>query len=191
MTGGRAHSGMRATTPTSPSGRYAWQQQCPLGQWCIIRAFLLHQAVLGLCYFWSRCGAVQNYVRSFEYFKQAGLAGQVHSQYWMGFLYHNGNGVNKDENLALEWWRKAADQGDVQVCPPRCSHFFSFHLWLQLFHVFVSTQSLSVAAVSVDAELCRCLYPLAIIRSGRIIVLALNPRFSGHARARHRLQRWR
>jgi uncharacterized protein len=33
------------------------------------------------------------------------------AQYNLGMMYHNGLGVPPDEDKALEWWKKAADQG--------------------------------------------------------------------------------
>ena len=37
------------------------------------------------------------------------------AQYNIGFMYQNGEGVQKDFNQAVKWFEKAADQGDVQA----------------------------------------------------------------------------
>jgi hypothetical protein len=73
------------------------------------------QCVLAVCYWWPRCGALQNNERAFEYFKQAADAGHLHAQYWLAHFYHNGIGVPHNERLALEIWHKAAEAGDAQA----------------------------------------------------------------------------
>jgi len=39
-------------------------------------------------------------------------AGDAVSQFNLGVLYHNGQGVSRDDKKAAEWLHKAADQGD-------------------------------------------------------------------------------
>ena len=36
-------------------------------------------------------------------------------QYELGVCYYNGEGVSKDVSKAVEWWQKAADQGDASA----------------------------------------------------------------------------
>jgi phage gp29-like protein len=40
-------------------------------------------------------------------------AGDSEAQFELGYIYANGRNVPKDEKLAVEWYRKAADQGHI------------------------------------------------------------------------------
>ena len=40
-------------------------------------------------------------------------AGDVHAQYSLGWMYHNGYGLSIDDERAQEWWGKAANQNDA------------------------------------------------------------------------------
>jgi TPR repeat protein len=42
-------------------------------------------------------------------------SGDAAAQSKLGFFYHIGNGVPKDDVLAVSWYRKAAEQGDVHA----------------------------------------------------------------------------
>lgn len=44
-------------------------------------------------------------------FKQAADAGDSYAQFNLGVMYELGQGLRKDENMAVSWYRKAADQG--------------------------------------------------------------------------------
>lgn len=46
-----------------------------------------------------------------ELFHFCAEAGNAEAQYWLGMLYSTGAYNGKDENLAFEWYKKAADQG--------------------------------------------------------------------------------
>jgi hypothetical protein len=37
--------------------------------------------------------------------------GEADAQYYLGGMYHNGEGVNQDYKTAVKWYRLAADQG--------------------------------------------------------------------------------
>ena len=39
-------------------------------------------------------------------------AGNITAQFGLGYLYHEGNGVPLDQQKALYWWTKSAEQGD-------------------------------------------------------------------------------
>lgn len=41
-------------------------------------------------------------------------AGNALAQYRLGMLYYHGQGVNEDEKMAIYWWKKAAEQGNVE-----------------------------------------------------------------------------
>lgn len=40
-------------------------------------------------------------------------SGDAEAQFWLGVIYQNGLGVEEDGAKALEWYRKAADQGNM------------------------------------------------------------------------------
>ena len=39
--------------------------------------------------------------------------GDAGAQYTLGWMYCNGRGVKQDDSLAVDWYRKAAEQGDA------------------------------------------------------------------------------
>ena len=50
--------------------------------------------------------------RGYEYLRQAAEAGAVDAQFQLGIDYSQGfHGQHKDERAAVEWFRKAAEQG--------------------------------------------------------------------------------
>ncbi|MGV6826720.1 MAG: SH3 domain-containing protein [bacterium] len=52
-----------------------------------------------------------NYAEAYCNWKPLALRGDAKSQYNLGWLYANGNGMNVDPGKALDWWQKAANQG--------------------------------------------------------------------------------
>lgn len=40
--------------------------------------------------------------------------GNTLAQYRLGMLYYHGQGVSEDEKMAIYWWKKAAEQGNVE-----------------------------------------------------------------------------
>jgi len=48
--------------------------------------------------------------RSFEEVKLAAEAGDANAQYDLGGMYEEGQGVEQNYEVALKWYRKAADQ---------------------------------------------------------------------------------
>jgi len=56
--------------------------------------------------------AQADYAKALAEFKPLAEAGDVRSEYFMGFLYRYGYGVKADHGEAGKWFRKAADQGD-------------------------------------------------------------------------------
>jgi len=57
----------------------------------------------------------QKTASTIENFKLAAEQGDAESQRVLGMLYLDGNGIAKDEKLALKWLTKAAEQGDVEI----------------------------------------------------------------------------
>lgn len=48
---------------------------------------------------------------SFNYYEKAADSGDANAQYYVGVCYAGGVGVEKDLNKAIEYLKKAADQG--------------------------------------------------------------------------------
>ena len=48
-----------------------------------------------------------------QYFHKAAEKGHVESMYWIGYMYHTGEGLPKNCNRAVEWFQRAAAQGDA------------------------------------------------------------------------------
>ena len=47
-------------------------------------------------------------------FRQAADQGYVKAQFRLGMMYYRGRGVKKNYPMAMQWFQKAADQGDVE-----------------------------------------------------------------------------
>ena len=54
-----------------------------------------------------------NYAEAFCVWRPLAEAGDVHAQYSLGWMYHNGYGLSIDDERAQEWWGKAANQNDA------------------------------------------------------------------------------
>ena len=50
-----------------------------------------------------------------KWFRKAAEQGHAESQFDLGLLYTNGEGVDKDHKEAVKWLRKAAKQGHVNA----------------------------------------------------------------------------
>ena len=55
---------------------------------------------------------VGDYAKAMAEFKPLAQQGDAKAQYFTGFLYHRGYGIDRDDAQAAGWFRKAADQGD-------------------------------------------------------------------------------
>ena len=53
------------------------------------------------------------YERAFEYFSEYAKMGNATAQYYLGYMYENGEGVSQDSAKAAEWYRKSAEQGNA------------------------------------------------------------------------------
>jgi len=42
-------------------------------------------------------------------------SGNSEAQYNLGWMYHNGYGLRVNDNLALEWWQRASEQGNTDA----------------------------------------------------------------------------
>lgn len=57
-------------------------------------------------------GVTQSYERAITLYCSAARRGHAQAQYQLGWLYANGRGLERDEDLAAAWFRKAAKKGD-------------------------------------------------------------------------------
>jgi hypothetical protein len=55
-----------------------------------------------------------DYTKAMAEFKPLAEKGDVNAQYYMGFLYHHGYGVKRDEVEASKWFGMGAQQGEWQ-----------------------------------------------------------------------------
>ena len=68
---------------------------------------------LGIIYHYGKAGKI-DYVQAFNYFQKA--TGFPNAQYFLGYYYENGyGGATKDSLKAIDWYRKAAEGGDVNA----------------------------------------------------------------------------
>jgi len=66
--------------------------------------------VYGSYYYYGKFGKPQDNVKAFELMKVAADAGNPHAENMMGIMYEHGKGTKADPDLAIEWYRKAANQ---------------------------------------------------------------------------------
>ena len=57
----------------------------------------------------------QNFVEALNIWRPLADAGDAKAAYNIGALYFEGKGVERDPNLALEFWRKAAEAENVDA----------------------------------------------------------------------------
>ena len=69
------------------------------------------QVLLGTMYLNGVGGLPCDYTKSLYWYGQAAEHGSSDGQYWLGFMYENGNGTLKDINKAVRCYQKAAAQG--------------------------------------------------------------------------------
>lgn len=50
-------------------------------------------------------------VKAADYFTLGANAGSSHAQYYLGIALFRGWGIEQDKKLAMQWWKKAADNG--------------------------------------------------------------------------------
>lgn len=56
-----------------------------------------------------------DYAKALVEFRTLADQGNSDGQYFLGFMYHNGFGVKRDQSEALKWFEKAAHQGDARA----------------------------------------------------------------------------
>lgn len=89
----------------------------------------------GKNYFYGKNNAVQNYERAVYYYRLAAEAGYADAQYSLGYCYGKGYGVEKDKKMALSWYLKSAESGNVTamrkagICYEDNGNFFTAEEW--------------------------------------------------------------
>lgn len=54
----------------------------------------------------------KEYTKAFDLFEKSAKEGDPHSQYFLGHLYQEGLGIQKNHVKARSWYKKAAIQGN-------------------------------------------------------------------------------
>ena len=67
---------------------------------------------LGFDYEFGELNLEINYEKSFDYYMEAAMKEDVAGQANIASLYMKGNGTEKNEEEAIKWYKKAAEQGD-------------------------------------------------------------------------------
>lgn len=65
---------------------------------------------IGLAYYIGQNGYKKDYVKAYEYLKQAADMNNADAQAVIGIMYENGYGTSRDYSKAVEWYQKAAAQ---------------------------------------------------------------------------------
>lgn len=62
-------------------------------------------------------GVTVNYEKAIKWLTRAAAPGsdEAYAQYYLGWMYLNGAGVNRDPAATAQWWQKAAVQGERQA----------------------------------------------------------------------------
>ena len=71
------------------------------------------QLQLGIKYLQGLDGFDKNVAEGVRYIRMAAEGGYVEAKYCLGTVYHDGEGVSQDYNIALDWLRQAADEGNA------------------------------------------------------------------------------
>jgi len=59
--------------------------------------------------------AAGDYAKALTEFRALAEQGNMEGQYFLGFMYHNGFGVKRDQAEAIKWFQKSAEQGDARA----------------------------------------------------------------------------
>ena len=80
----------------------------------IITALLngLYETIADRVYSMSGRRKADQLNKKFEYWREKAEQGDADAQTSLALMYHQGEGVPKDEVKSVEWYRKAAEQGD-------------------------------------------------------------------------------
>ena len=56
-----------------------------------------------------------DYATALKHLRPLAEQGHAEAQYWLGWMYFNGQGVRRDPKEAVRWFRKAAEQGQIRA----------------------------------------------------------------------------
>lgn len=69
------------------------------------------QCSLGFMYYYGRGGLEQNDKEAVYWYRKSAIQGNAYGQYDLAIMYELGRGVDRDTNMALYFYDKAAEQG--------------------------------------------------------------------------------
>jgi len=61
------------------------------------------------------CFESERFERAFELFKELAKSGNSEAMYHLGILYYEGWGVERDEDEAIKWWKRANRAGSLDA----------------------------------------------------------------------------
>jgi uncharacterized RDD family membrane protein YckC len=70
------------------------------------------QQVLASNYLTGRGGVPKDYVLALQWYQKAAAGGDPDAEYFLGFMYENGIGVDKNKDEAIRWYSITAHSGD-------------------------------------------------------------------------------
>jgi TPR repeat protein len=57
-----------------------------------------------------------NYQKAYDIFYDLALCKKNdEAMFYLGIMYYDGNGIDKDESKAKEWWKKSANRGNLDA----------------------------------------------------------------------------
>ena len=82
------------------------------------------------CYFEGKNNIKKDYLKALSLYKQAAKQGNCKAQYMIGYMYHNGLGVEKDYREAFYWFEKASSN-NYSLAKKYVELYYNsgFHIW--------------------------------------------------------------
>lgn len=107
-----------------------------------------------------------NRTEAFYWHEKASEAGNVASMAALGVMYQQGCGTPKNQRLALEWLKAAAERGSLQGQGHLAEHYLRMHLYNKAVQWAsrVAAREIDVSSMNVDDRQC---YALGIWILGR------------------------
>ncbi len=63
----------------------------------------------------KECFESERFERAFGLFKELAKSGDSEAMYYLGILYYEGWGVERDEDEAIKWWKRANRAGSLDA----------------------------------------------------------------------------
>jgi TPR repeat protein len=92
---------------------YNAKKSFELAQKAALKGNLDGKYVLAEIYFWGSNCCNKNSKKSFSIWSELVKQNHAKSMFMLGECYNHGYGVNKDEIIALDWYRRSADLNDI------------------------------------------------------------------------------